>query len=308
MPHPVFAASFASFPPATAVVLSCTALVVLVASLGIWQARGTTLIGPLGWVIAAAAAVGTVECLTALGWLGEASDAWRFAAAVGVFSPWMSLLGAKRPQDNAWHFIVGSLWGVQAMPAAEVIFLRPGQTLAIIDFRAYFLIVLIGLSLLVHLPTRYWLAGLIAIAGQVALLWDYLPFSADRTPGNEVAIACALFALSAVVASIIAWRARVVRPFDRLWCDFRDAFGALWAARVMERVNASATMQSWTFQLGWSGFHAADDPLRAVDIPPEKRAELRQVMRNLLRRFVSDAWIETRLRDAGDSTASNVEH
>ena len=288
------AATTKAFPPATVVLLICMAALVVAAGCCWPRVRGTTLVGPWCWVICTALAIGVVEGLIGLGMLDEGADAWRFAAAVGVFSPWMSLLGAKRPQDTAWHFIVASLWGVQALPAAEAILLRPGQPLAIIDFRAYFLIGLMGLSILVYLPTRYWLPGLLAAAGQAALLWHYLPFATEQNTGN-MAIAGVLFVAATGLALLLAWRRREDRAFDRLWRDFRDAFGALWAARVMERVNASADMYAWPMRLGWSGFHAAENPLLAAEIPPEIQPELRRVMVNLLRRFVSDAWMDARL-------------
>lgn len=280
---------------ASAIAVICAGGLILIAGATWPRVRETTLTGPWIWAMLAAGAMGGVEGLIAAGVLQDGLDAWRFAAAVGVFTPWMSLLGAKRPQDAAWHFIVASLWGVQALPAAEALFLRPGQPLAIIDFRAYFLMALIGLTFLIHLPTRYWWAGILVATAQAILLWSYLPFAGTVTPGSQVAFALLLFVAAAVIAWLIKKRPPAAASFDQLWGDFRDAFGALWGARVMERVNAAAHLYQWPIRLTWSGFHATDDPMCAAEIPPEIAEELRRVMVNLLRRFASDAWIDARL-------------
>lgn len=258
--------------------------------------RETTLAGPWCWSLASLAAIGTVECLAALGILQATLTAWRYVAAVGIFSPWMSVLGAKRPQDQAWHFIVASLWGIQALPAAEVLLLRPGQPLAIVDFRAIFLLVLIGLATLVYIITRFSLASLIAAAGQLVLVWEFLPWPESASSSGRVLVGVALLVTAAAVAWWTGHRKRTVQPFDRLWLDFRDAFGALWSARVMERINAAAVQYQWPVRLSWSGFCYADDPLRKAEIPPELVHDVKQVMVNLLRRFVSNAWIEDRLK------------
>lgn len=274
----------------------CLALAAVVA---LARVRGTTLVGPCVWAMVSTLTIAAVEGLIQTRLLSESLDAWRFVAATSIFSPWMSLIGAKRPQDSAWHFIVASLWGMQALPAAEVLFLRPGQPLAIIDFRAYFLIALVVLTFLIHLPTRYALAGALASAGQLALVWNVLPWS-DPSSNNAVpvAIATALFAAATLVSLWQMWcKPKKDSPFDNVWSDFRDAFGALWSARVMERVNAAAVLYQWPFRLGWMGFHDAAEPNRKAEISPALAVELRRVLDGLLRRFVSDAWTDQRLSD-----------
>jgi hypothetical protein len=256
---------------------------------------GTTLVGPWWWALAALTALAIVEALIALGALRENLPAWRLMAAVGIFSPWMSLLGAKRPQDQAWHFIVASLWGIQAMPAAESLLLRPGQPMAIIDFRAYFLLVLIGLSLLVYLPTRRWPSALIAAAAQVALMWQFLPWAKNVPCDGLINLGAWLLTATLAVEWIRSRRVKHFLPFDSLWLDFRDAFGALWGARVMERINAAAVLYQWPERLTWSGWVLAEDPTTKAVISPKRAAEIRPVVESLARRFVSAAWIDERL-------------
>lgn len=274
-------------------ILSGAGLWLLAAAALAWlrpRARGTTLTGPWIWSLVAVLAL----ALAAFAPADAAGDPWRWLAFGGAFCPLMSLLGAKRPQDRAWHFIVASLWMIQILPALEVLWLRPGQPLAIIDARAWLIVALIGVNLLVYLPTRHWLGALAVAAAQAILFWNYFPWiSGDFQPWQSPAA-------GALCLTAVGWGARpsprslTSGNFDRLWLDFRDSFGALWAARVLERVNASALMYDWPVRLGWSGFHDAREMGAAADIPPELTAEVRQNLVNLLRRFVDAAWIEER--------------
>lgn len=268
----------------------------LLVGLGLRMRRlvGTTLLGPWCWTAIATLEICGTELMLALIQTDETTtEAWRFVAATSAFCPLMSLLGAKRPQDHAWHFVVLTLWGMLALPAAEALVLRPGQPLAIIDFRAWFLLALIGLGLLVLLPTRRWLGALLTACGQTILFWSYLPGVEAAATGWHVAGALVCFLLALLLT--FSQRPKGNQSFDTLWCDFRDWFGALWAARVLERVNAAAVMYDWPIRLGWSGFHAADNPGASAEISPELAMELKQNMVNLLRRFVSQAWIDERM-------------
>jgi hypothetical protein len=221
-------------------------------------------------------------------------DPWRWLAYGGAFCPLMSLLGAKRPQDRAWHFIVASLWGIQILPALEVLWIRPGQPLAIIDARAWLIVVLIGVNLLVFLPTRQWLGAIAVAAAQAILFWNYFPWTSGAFQPWQSPAAAALCLVAVGWGVRASPRSLTCRNFDRLWLDFRDSFGALWAARVLERVNASAVMYDWPVRLGWSGFHAAHDAGAVAEIPPELAADVRQNLVNLLRRFVDAGWIDER--------------
>jgi hypothetical protein len=91
-----------------------------------------------------------------------------------------------------------------------------------------------------------------------------------------------------------ARRARRSRSaWDREWLDFRDRFGALWALRVAERINAAAVGNSWPVRLTWNGYGAVDGwAIPEPDsLPPDVRQALQTTKDNLLRRFVAPAWI-----------------
>lgn len=254
----------------------------------------TTLAAAWWWSIATLTFLAIVLSALYAGWVKPAwREPLRFVAAVGLFCPLMSLLGAKRPQDRAWNFIVLSLWIVLAMPAAEAAFLQRGRPLEIHGARGWFLWALIGIGLVNLLPTRFWLNSLLLASGHVLLLARYLPLierpwiaSADLTGFAVMILALGLATMNR--------RHQPEHGLDRVWLDFRDSFGTLWGLRVVQRVNAVAQASEWPIMLHWFGFFGLET--EGLDkLPPETRRALEQTLRNLLRRFVSEQWIASRL-------------
>src|SRR5207248_1708172 len=47
------------------------------------------------------------------------------------------------------------------------------------------------------------------------------------------------------------------RPLDRVWRDFRDLFGIVWARRIQERFNDEARKQGLPLRLGIDGLEDA---------------------------------------------------
>jgi hypothetical protein len=245
--------------------------------------RGTTLVAPWRWGLVALAALLGVELVAVMTtndgpprWLGAA----RYIAAIATFCPIMAVLGAKRPQDRAWHLIVLALWFVLALPALQDLVYHYGQPVALDPAWRGFVAVLIGVGLVNYLPTRFWPASLLYAAGQYVLLADYLPLG-DRvtipSPGR-VPTALAFFA-GAVLLPVLGWpRRKTTRDsHDRLWRDFRDAYGMLWAVRIGRRAEEASG----------AGHQVASDAAAA------EVAERTFIAH--LQRFVSRAWIDERV-------------
>jgi hypothetical protein len=97
----------------------------------------------------------------------------------------------------------------------------------------------------------------------------------------------------------IAYRTRRNEPsyrFDRIWFDFLDQFGIVWARRIQDRINEMARREKWSVRLELDGF--VDDQAilistRSVDPAIETRIE--HTTRWLLRRFVDTTWIDARI-------------
>ncbi|MGD9724067.1 MAG: hypothetical protein AB7O59_22630 [Pirellulales bacterium] len=263
---------------------------------------GTTLAAVWCWELVSLLAIGLTELLVALV-AGGSVESWvlplRLVAATSSFLPTMALLGAKRPQDRAWQWIVGTLWCILSLPSGQ--WLLFGGVREMHPAQLVFLAILVGVGLVNGLATRLWPVSVFFAAGQLALLAPFYAATFARDVGPAVPLAG--FALL-VAAWLLRTRQRprpraAAAPLDRVWLDFRDAFGAVWGVRIMERMNAAAAMYGWPVTLTWNGFRAQaeGDSLTAA---PDQVAES---LRTLLRRFVSAEWIDARLLPREPATA-----
>jgi hypothetical protein len=258
--------------------------------------RETTITATWWWALGAFTCAGLVELLDAAALLGDAPSAaaWRYAARSLLLCPAVSLIGAKRPQDGPWNFVVVSLWGILVLPAANALLLGTGQPLLVYGFQSWFLVVLVLLTLVGMLPTKHGFAAVLAAAGQALLLQEYLPLRFAEPCRFLTAAGMVCLASAAVLLALRAKPAKAATSLDRLWIDFRDTFGLFWALRVQERLHAAAKQFGWPVQLHWTGWGTADGhPLRE-ELPQEQLKPILVTLRGLLRRFVSNAWIDER--------------
>ncbi len=261
------------------------ALLVLLGLLlrGMIRLGGTTLVAPCIWAL-----ISTLSLLV-VALLAIFSDAPWFAAVATTFCPLMAVLGAKRPQDKGWQWVVGTLWVVLVWPAGQAVLLRSNDLDLFVAWKL-FLVGLIALGPLNYLPTRNWLASLLVAAGQIALLRNYLwTTQAEFTEWLlPVGVGCFLSA-----ALIVTWQCRQTMPsetdaphsldaYTRQWLAFRDAYGAFWALRIQRRLNETAELRHWPIRLAWHGFEGPADESPTA----EQFAELEQTTQTLWRRFM----------------------
>ena len=276
--------------------------------------RGTTLVGSQVWLCGCLVAVAAVEVWQAVP--AERTNAstvelLRFLAATLTFCPLVALMGAKRPQNRAWHFIVLSLWVVLALPALHVGLLRSGQTLSTPSSLAWFMLGLIVIGLVNRVLTPAWMGGLLFACGQISLLAKHLPL-VGNVPGID-RYPCELIGLGLIAAAaVLSWwlshrRHPSAEPLDRLWLEFRDLYGVLWALRLAERVNSAAALTKSDLVLRWSGFQTSAGGRITESLSPDAVRILRQGLENLLRRFVSRAWIAERLQESNNLTGAEDE-
>jgi hypothetical protein len=277
------------------VALLLTPTILIMASLvyGARQVRGTTLIAPLAWAGLCVIAVCGVELLA-------------LAAA---------LRGAKRPQSRAWQFILLTLIGILAQPAIVSLLMQYGEPVTLHSARRWFLAVLMLIGVTNYLPTRYAVSGMLICAAQLLLLWGYLPgteISKDIATGATRVWMALLVTAAACALPLAPWpRARAgASPWDRLWIDFRNAYGIVWSLRVEERLNASLAAAGEQARLGWNGFEITPPPENAAKSGQPLQAATSSALATmadpkdvaahpalvaLLRRFVSKEWIARRL-------------
>ena len=252
--------------------------------------RGTTLAAPAAWAVAAAAALVAAETYLTTrpeleGTLG--ATLIRYAAAVGTFCPTMAVLGAKRPQDRGWQWVVLSLWVVLSAPAGQAWAVRGAG-----EFQ------LSAVWKAAHLRARW---------GRDSELWANALGANGRTPGHHagrlVAVAdarrtegrgrrgVALLTVGDLANAIACSQARDGQRARRLtleacrrWLAFRDGWGAFWGLRILNRINETAELSDWPVRLTWGGF-APIDGGELPEIEPRVVQHVEQTMDSLLRRF-----------------------
>ena len=260
--------------------------------------RGTTLTAPLAWGIASAAAVGGVELALLLdrppGTGPLTASVLRYIAAAGTFCPLMAVLGAKRPQDRGWQWVVVSLWVILVLPGIHSLLIGGGSRMELEGPWRWFTWMLLTVTAVVYLPTQYWPAAILAIGGQGTLLSRaLLPGSVARPAACSAAGAAMLSAAVAAAWWMTRQREPAKPPFDacaidlptlnRRWRSFRNGWGALWGLRVMLRVNQTAELQDWPVRLRLSGFQRIDDD--EAEIAAHEAVAIDAALDAVLRRF-----------------------
>jgi len=263
--------------------------------------RRTTLLAPIVWALVSLLIIATVECVAALQ-SEPVPETWLsvllFAAASSSLCPVMAVLGAKRPQHRAWQWVVLTLWLIVLLPALQQMLIPTGPAVTLFALWRVFLGGLICLTLLNYLPTRFWLAAIFSAVGQMLLMVEFLlpdaPFAGRwMVPaglGFQLAAAAVVLLKAAPsngsdASSQSGFPASdVTRRVTSRWLSFRDAYGAFWALRIMQRVNQTAEICAWPVRLEWSGL--VPYPAATIDtLSDELEQELGKTFDTLMRRF-----------------------
>ena len=282
-------------PTLNTIACASAMLIAALACLGFIRLRATTLAAPCLWATIAASCLVAGALLDAR-FEGIGLSAFRFAIAATTLCPLMAVLGAKRPQNRGWQWVVLTLWIVLLWPAVQAVLLPSGRHLELFVAWKLFLWGQISIGLLNYLPTRHWLAAVLVAAGQAALLREHLWLDGILTQegawplgtGCLLAAALMLFWNNTHNRDSKSRRGKMNFPnalqqFEDRWQNFRNAYGAFWALRILGRVNQTAELRDWPLRLHWSGFETLED-----QHPTEEQlAELDQTLSTLLRRFVA---------------------
>ena len=285
------------------------ALVTVVAACaGAFLARGTTAVPAAWWAGGAALAFAVESAVRASGGLTDPASQASARLAVAAFSlcPIMSLLGAKRPQHGVWQFIVASLAGIIALPAASAALVRPGSPPDVHALQRWFMLALVLVAAMNFAATRHGVAAMVVAVGQLILIRQFMPFvdSLGQQGAALDAVAAWLVATGGIVAAGQSWlwpaQQRVVgselasrrgggadlAAFGAAYLALRETLGAAWTLRIAERFNAVAESRGWPCRLRFDGLHVGADP-----DDREWRGDALRTGRALLRRFVSTDWM-----------------
>jgi len=283
--------------------------------------RKTTLLGAWLWgALALGAWAVTFFVTEVLGVVspGVADQLW-LGSAVLLVCPLIAVLGARRPGSRVWGlFIVAPLAVVLDLPAVTAWnrdFHPAPLRLEVPMLAGYGLVLLMGAGN--YLGTRFALPALLAAAAMVlvpvsmsSLHWFPESFPARATATLLLGIAVWMAAIAMRKATrrggslspspipIGEGGLRAATAFDRLWNDFRDLYGIVWARRVMDRVNDAAVHEGWPVRLHLHGF-AGLDPAHPPSLAPDQFQQIERTLRWLLRRFVDPEWIDERIAERG---------
>lgn len=237
---------------------------------------------------------------------GGLTDQLWYAAAVLMLCPPIAVLGAKQPMSRAWSaFILLPLMLVLGWPAASAW----GQQLQ----RGPWVLeepVLVGYAFILAMGVGNYFGtvyGVSAALWGVALFFVIAPLCPASAPWAPAPDASRNLGTLFLVASgwHCVWRVRQRKrapdPIDRVWQDFRNDFGIVWARRIQERFNEAAQKSNWPVRLTPHGLKPAvgaesSQGVSTTDLPPQDAAAMETTLRWLLRRFVEPDWIDRRLR------------
>jgi hypothetical protein len=280
--------------------LVCLTLATIVLAVSVRNLQGTTLLTAGGWSIAGVVAWWLAVLCSNLNLAGEGTvDLLFFGTAVLLLCPGIAVLGARRPGAGAWNFFVLiPLLAVLLWPAlASTQFLQAATPLELESptLIGFTLVLIMGAGN--YFGTRFTLPSLLHAATLVLVVASMSPSAADLVPARESARhwASLTFALAVIIASLRAGEsAGELAPMDRLWLDFVDQFGLVWAKRVMDRLNEAGQHEKWSAEFQWHRIHwrpcTTEDRHRT-----EERIE--HTVRWLFKRFVEPHWIDKRLQN-----------
>jgi hypothetical protein len=231
--------------------------------------RGTTLFGVYVWCCIAA----VFPCIFSWGrWgnvvqLGTIHDvmAQQWSASLSL-APIVALLGAKRPQNKAWNWIVVSAVAVLLLPAIETWLYRSPRPLGVSLVRNVLPWTLVGVGVLNYLGTaNYWRGLLGGVAVSLPFFQSVLPAAAANRFVEQIPdwIPPTLL-VCAVVPPFLKRPSRKtettvssashelhIEHLNAVWRRFRDWYGMTWSLYVLDRICTGTANSQKQPSLGW---------------------------------------------------------
>lgn len=226
-------------------------------------------------------------------WPAVRDQLWYAAAILGLCPP-IAVLGAKRPGSRVWAaFVLVPLVLVFSWPAVvEWVYRFPPQRFQLETpmLLGYGLVLVMGYGN--YLGTRQSLASLLTASALGWLVWKLA-----QSPQADQSLQPFGPTLLLVLAAVVGWGLRSSPPeatgWNRVWWDFQDAFGIVWAKRVMDRINQTARHEQWKAEWTVQGLAFPPDITDPEKSHTQERVD--HTLRWLLRRFVDPEWIDERL-------------
>lgn len=233
----------------------------------------------------------------------------QYSAAVMALTPFIDVLGARRPAHSAWPwFVISPMILVLHWPAISQ-FAAENAAAAIEiptpTFVGFLFVVLMGCGNYFgsgNMPSAFLAAcGIVLVAA---------PVSEWSTFTNAWMFPTGAFLLLAAVTLAIGGRTEQTRirdelpDHDALWTDFCSLYGMVWGKRVMDRVNQFAERESWPVRMSPFGFVQHSEATDVQNATPVEQIDDRplQILTWVLRRFLDREFL---LRYLPPSVISN---
>lgn len=220
------------------------------------------------------------------------TSATHSVAATLCLTPLLDVLGARNPGHRAWPWfvitpmVVVLQWSTLSHLASER--LQTPVTTPLPAAAGFLLVLTMGAGN--YFGTANTAACLIGATGICLLA---LPLSELAAwPGDAFCLAGAVcLAVAALLAEGRLKSAVAPHGHERLWTDFRDTYGLVWARRVMDRVNQFADREQWPVTMTLDGFR----PRRGPGMTTAELQRPVEILRWVLRRFADPDYLESRL-------------
>jgi len=227
---------------------------------------------------------------------------WYLAAVLALVPP-IAVLGARRPTARVWTwFVLVPLVLVFTWPLAAALRQEGNPAAFSLEeplLAGYLLVVFMGagnyLGLRFSLAALFWMTGLALVVLPLCpatAKWVLGP-PAGRLDGTLCLVAAGWIADRQAARG--SDRHSTGPALDRVWRDFRDLFGIVWARRLQDRFNEDARRRGLSLRLGLHGFETAEGGLLAAEVDAQSLAAAEESLRWLLQKFVDPAWIDRRL-------------
>ena len=233
----------------------------------------------------------------------------QYSAAVFALTPFIDVLGARRPAHAAWPwFVIAPMILVLHWPAISQLAAENAASAIEIPtptFVGFLLVVLMGCGNYFgsgNMPSAFLAApGIIFIA---------LPVSEWSNFSNPWMLPTGAFLMLAAVTLAIGGRREKITDtddlpaHDALWTDFCSLYGMVWGKRVMDRVNQFAERESWSVRMSVFGFVRHPEGTGDQNATAVKQIDDRplQILTWVLRRFLDREFL---LRYLPESAISN---
>jgi hypothetical protein len=241
---------------------------------------------------------------------------WYFIAVVALLPP-IAVLGARRPINRVWHwFVLLPLLLVLGWPVVSALATGrlPREWNLEEPMLVGFLLVLVmgGGN---YLGLRFTLPALGLIVAEILIAAPLGPSASRWLPAPPPAryAATLLAGCSAWLAFGLARMARRASrdstPVVRIWEDFRELFGIVWARRVQERLNDMLQRDNAPLRLTLHGFEPVDRHGNIESIADENATRSAQAaLVWLLQKFVDREWLNARGATAADFPNGLTDH